>query len=167
MGFSGAFLGTLESFEFLQKSVMVAAGIVIILMGLALAGWLPFFRLVLPENGGRFTLLFSRWVRKIFSGKLATGAFYPMGIVLGFIPCGLVYTALIAAARAGMDAESKVVGLIKGLLLMLLFGLGTLPSLLLFGRLVNVISLKIRAKIYKFSALFMITMGIIFLVRAL
>lgn len=168
MGFSGAFLGTVQSIQFIQKSVMIVAGIVIILMGLGLAGWLPFLPSIRSgSGGGRFSLLFTGWVRNIFAGKLPIGAFYPMGIVLGFIPCGLVYTALITTARAGMEAENELVGLLQGFLLMLLFGLGTLPALLLFGRFVNMISLQMREKLYKLSAVFMIIMGIIFLVRAL
>ncbi len=167
MGFSGAFLGTIESLQLLQKAVMIIAGVMIILMGLGLAGWLPFFgRLRQQSGGGRFARLFSTWVGKIFSGKLPIGAFYPMGIVLGCIPCGLVYTALITTATAGMEAENAWMGLLQGLLLMLLFGLGTLPSLLLFGRLINVISIKMRENLYRLSAVFMIIMGVIFLVRA-
>lgn len=168
LGFSGAFLGTIESIQFLQKSVMIIAGVVIIFMGLGLAGWLPFLKILQPaDGGGRFSLFFSGWVKSVFSGKLPLGAFYPMGIVLGFIPCGLVYTALITTARAGMEADNEIAGMLQGLLLMLLFGLGTLPALLLFGRLVNVIGVGIREKLYKLSAVFMICMGVLFLVRAL
>ena len=90
-----------------------------------------------------------------------------MGMVLGCIPCGLVYAALITTATAGMEAENELMGLMQGFLLMLLFGLGTMPSLLLFGRLINVISVRMRENLYKLSAVFMVIMGIIFLVRAL
>ena len=168
MGFSGAFIGTIESLQLVQKIVMIIAGIAIIVIGLGLAGWLPFFdRFRQSSGGGRFAQLFSGWVKNIFSGKLPVGAFYPMGMVLGCIPCGLVYAALITTATVGMEAENELMGLMKGFLLMLLFGLGTMPSLLLFGRLINVISIKMRENLYKLSAVFMVIMGIIFLVRAL
>ncbi len=168
MGFSGAFLGTIQTMQFLQKSVMIIAGVVIILMGLSLNGWLPFLHLLQPASGGgRFSSFFARWVKNVFSGKLPVAAFYPMGIMLGFIPCGLVYTALITTARAGMEAENEIFGLLQGGLLMMLFGLGTLPALLLFGRFINIISLKMRENLYKLSAVFMIIMGIIFLIQAL
>ncbi|MEN8189083.1 MAG: sulfite exporter TauE/SafE family protein [Thermodesulfobacteriota bacterium] len=168
LGYSGAFLGTVQTLQVFQKAVMIIAGVVIILMGLGLGGWLPFLQpLIGGSGGGRFTTLFSGWVKNIFSGKLPVAAFYPMGIVLGFIPCGLVYTALITTARAAMEAENELTGLLQGGLLMLLFGLGTLPALLLVGRFINIISLKMRENLYKLSAVFMVIMGIIFLVNGI
>jgi sulfite exporter TauE/SafE len=50
---------------------------------------------------------------------------FPLGMLWGWLPCGLVYSALATALAAG-SAE-------KGALLMLAFGLGTLPNLLLAG----------------------------------
>jgi sulfite exporter TauE/SafE len=51
------------------------------------------------------------------------------------------------------------------MLMMFLFGLGTLPSLVMFAKLVNVISIKMRSRLYKLAAVVMIAMGIMFLVR--
>ena len=48
-----------------------------------------------------------------------------LGMVWGWLPCGLVYSALIWSMSAG--------GLFSGALLMGAFGLGTLPNLLLMG----------------------------------
>jgi sulfite exporter TauE/SafE len=48
-----------------------------------------------------------------------------LGAVWGWLPCGLVYSVLVAALAAG-DA-------LQGGLLMLAFGLGTLPTLLAMG----------------------------------
>ncbi len=47
------------------------------------------------------------------------------GMVWGWLPCGLVYSMLIMALSAG--------GALEGGLVMLAFGLGTLPNLLLMG----------------------------------
>lgn len=104
-------------------------------------------------------------MRSIFSGNLPNGAFYPMGMATGLIPCGLVYTALITTARAAMEAPNHMIGGLKGMLMMLLFGLGTLPALVLFGKLVNVISIRMRSRLYKLAAVVMIAMGVLFLVR--
>jgi hypothetical protein len=49
---------------------------------------------------------------------------------------------------------------------MLLFGVGTAPSLLLFGKIVNVWGVKLRERLYKASAIIMIIMGVIFILRA-
>lgn len=49
----------------------------------------------------------------------------PLGLLWGWLPCGLVYSALATSLTAGSAG--------RGALLMLLFGLGTLPNLLLAG----------------------------------
>lgn len=49
----------------------------------------------------------------------------PFGLVWGWLPCGLVYTALLVSMSMGSALE--------GGLMMLAFGLGTLPNLLLIG----------------------------------
>lgn len=50
---------------------------------------------------------------------------FPLGVLWGWLPCGLVYSALTTALTAGSAG--------RGALLMLAFGLGTLPNLLLAG----------------------------------
>lgn len=50
---------------------------------------------------------------------------FPLGLLWGWLPCGLVYSALASALTAGSTG--------RGALLMLAFGLGTLPNLLLAG----------------------------------
>lgn len=52
----------------------------------------------------------------------APARFATLGLLWGFLPCGLVYSALSLAAASGSTAE--------GALTMLAFGLGTLPSML-------------------------------------
>lgn len=49
----------------------------------------------------------------------------PFGFVWGWLPCGLVYTFLFMSLSSGSAGE--------GALLMLCFGLGTLPNLVLMG----------------------------------
>ncbi len=51
----------------------------------------------------------------------------PFGLIWGWLPCGLVYTVLFMSLSSGSA--------IKGGLLLLFFGLGTLPNLLLMGTL--------------------------------
>ena len=89
-----------------------------------------------------------------------------MGLALGFIPCGLLYTALIAAAGAGVEAKNGIEGLLKGGLLLLLFGLGTSPAMFLLGRIVSAKKEWLRSRFYRGSAIVMIVMGMIFFYRA-
>jgi sulfite exporter TauE/SafE len=53
------------------------------------------------------------------------GALFFTGLLMGTLPCGLSYAAFIRALAAGGGAE--------GALQALVFGLGTLPALLLVG----------------------------------
>jgi sulfite exporter TauE/SafE len=50
---------------------------------------------------------------------------YPLGLALGFLPCGILYTALAAAAATGSP--------LYGALAMACFGLGTVPALVVIG----------------------------------
>lgn len=50
---------------------------------------------------------------------------FPLGVLWGWLPCGLVYSALATSLAAGSAG--------RGALTMLAFGLGTLPNLLLAG----------------------------------
>ena len=50
---------------------------------------------------------------------------FPLGVLWGWLPCGLVYSALASALTAGSAG--------RGAAMMLAFGLGTLPNLLLAG----------------------------------
>ena len=59
---------------------------------------------------------------------------FPLGLLWGWLPCGLVYSALVTALASGSAA--------RGAALMLAFGLGTLPNLLLAGL------LAVRLKAY-------------------
>lgn len=59
------------------------------------------------------------------SNRIGARSGLPLGMALGFLPCGLLYGALLAASAAG--------GPVQGALAMLLFGLGTVPALLAIG----------------------------------
>ena len=59
---------------------------------------------------------------------------FPLGLLWGWLPCGLVYSALVTAMTSGSA--------LHGAGMMLAFGLGTLPNLLLAGL------LAVRLKAY-------------------
>jgi len=72
------------------------------------------------ERGG--SLIWQRLIRPLLPGPASRGrAPVVMGLFWGFIPCGLVYTLLLTAASTGKAWA--------GALVMLAFGLGTLPAL--------------------------------------
>lgn len=65
------------------------------------------------------------WMRAIAGAARRVPSGLPLGLLLGLLPCGLLYAALAAAAAAG-DAG-------HGALAMVAFGLGTVPGLVLVG----------------------------------
>ncbi len=164
VGLFGSFLVLTASIEKIQTAIMVAAGISIIVMGVAIGGWIP-----VRKSSGNSSWLSSiiGKTMELFKGPRTAGTYYPMGIVLGFLPCGLTYTALLAAARASMDAENHFAGMLQGAFMLLFFGLGTTPALFLVGRVIDYIGVKTRDRLYKLASLIMILTGVYFVVKAL
>jgi sulfite exporter TauE/SafE len=129
-GLAGALAGLVGSAAFLSDSLLplqhglyVLAQVMLILIGLYLAG-LNRAVIWLERAGGalwtRLQPLFARLLPiRDFRGALAAGALW------GWLPCGLVYSVLVSALASGGPGE--------GGLLMLAFGLGTLPNLLAMG----------------------------------
>jgi sulfite exporter TauE/SafE len=65
------------------------------------------------------------WTRAIARMGRRAGSGYPLGLVLGLLPCGFLYAALASTAASG----SPLLGAIG----MLAFGLGTVPALVAVG----------------------------------
>jgi sulfite exporter TauE/SafE len=109
----------------LQRALYLLAAIFMILLGLFLAGWWPGLARLEGLGSGLWRRVepLGRRLLPIRSLGQALG----VGFVWAWIPCGLVYSVLIWALSAGSAAQ--------GGLLMLAFGLGTLPTLLGLGML--------------------------------
>lgn len=109
--------------------LFLAANLFVVVIGLCTALGGRSFGISALDGGGWGFLqkLFSR-----LSGNASMLAAFPAGLVMGLIPCGLVYGVLISAATSG--------SLLKGGGMMLAFGLGTLPALLAYGQLASTLS---------------------------
>lgn len=99
------------------------ASVVVVLLGLYLGGWWP--RLAWVESLGAPV-----WKHLEPLGRRLIPIRSPLqalvyGLVWGWLPCGLVYWALLIAATAANPTESAT--------FMLVFGLATLPTLLATG----------------------------------
>ena len=91
--------------------------------------------------------------------KKTLDTFLTIGFLNGFLPCGLVYMALFAAIASG--------NALNGSLYMLVFGLGTVPLMttaIYFG---HFLKGSIRQKIQKIIPVFVIIIGILFILRGL
>lgn len=164
MGATGSFTLVAAHIEGIQKGAMIVAGLMIILMGLVMSGWLPLSRVFGDYcNPDGFV---SKGFNKL-SNIQSTAAYFPIGLLLGLLPCGPVYTALLAAAGAGIEAASPLDAIARGMALMLLFGLGTIPALFLVAKLVNMGWLKKRELFYRLGAFLMVAVGIYFLVKGI
>lgn len=118
---SAAFLS--DSLYPLQRGLYVLAQIVLILLGLYLAGLNQSIRLL--EHVGSAVW---RRVQPLLGRVMPVrnlGQAVVAGALWGWLPCGLVYSVLVMALSAG--------GAPQGAGLLLAFGLGTLPNLLLMG----------------------------------
>jgi sulfite exporter TauE/SafE len=161
---TGSLTMVAANIESLQKGVMIFAGALIMLMGFAMAGWVSLgsvFRNPVGSGG-----IISRGFGKLLKVK-STGIYFPLGLLLGLLPCGPVYTALLGAARSGMEANTLHQGVLGGMGLMVAFGLGTVPALFLVAKLADLGWLKSREFIYKFGAVLMIAVGVFFIVKAI
>ena len=156
MGISGSFTAVTSRMAGLQKGILIFAGLLVVLMGVMMSGWIP-AGAIFKENPHIQGLISKGYQKLAAAGSAA--AYYPLGLLMGLLPCGPVYTALIAAARIGMDAKTNWQGFWGGTGLMLAFGLGTIPALILVGLLVDLRWLKSRAAIYKAGAVMMIIVG--------
>ncbi|MHC5109991.1 MAG: sulfite exporter TauE/SafE family protein [Planctomycetota bacterium] len=148
-GFAGQLLsrsdGTVVS---IQRIFSIGAGVFMILVGagtlfrFSVQRWFPsgltlriaaIFRTVLKLPGRRSLFL--------------------VGVANGFLPCGLVYAFLAMAVAAG--------SMIGGMLIMLLFGAGTIPAMTVVGCGSSMVSHRLRSKVLHVAAvLVMVTGGI-------
>jgi len=120
VGGLGAQLASLYEVQLVLK---VIAGLFMIAMGLYIAGW--WYGLTRVEQLGG---LVWRRIQPLGQGFIPVKNIYHaglLGLIWGWLPCGLVYSVLIWT----LSVESAT----EGALLLLSFGLGTLPNLLAMG----------------------------------
>ncbi|MEH6503478.1 MAG: sulfite exporter TauE/SafE family protein [Cycloclasticus sp.] len=101
----------------------IITSIFMLAFGFYLLGWLNFLS-YLERSGQRLWKHISPISRRILPIQNKRGAFY-LGLIWGWLPCGLVYSALAWSLASTQP--------ISGALIMLCFGLGTLPMLLAMG----------------------------------
>ncbi|REE81879.1 hypothetical protein BX611_1420 [Lutibacter oceani] len=91
--------------------------------------------------------------------KKSNKAIFSIGFFNGFLPCGLVYMALLGSISVG--------NIFNGSLYMVLFGIGTIPLMTGAIFLGNFVNLSIRNKIQKAIPVFVVIIGLLFILRGL
>lgn len=121
--------GMITSLKPHLRWLFLAANLFVVAIGLFTAlGFRSFGVNALDGSGwGFMQRLFSR-----VAGGASLFSSVPAGLLMGLIPCGLLYGVLISAATSGSS--------IKGGGMMLAFGLGTLPALLVYGQVASTFS---------------------------
>ena len=82
-----------------------------------------------------------------------------IGLGNGLLPCGLVYLAIAGAIGAGSVS--------LGAAFMVIFGLGTIPMMLLISLIGNIVTIQIRNTMNKIVPYIVVLIGIIFILRGL
>ncbi len=91
--------------------------------------------------------------------KKTPDTFLTIGFLNGFLPCGLVYMALLGAIATGNALE--------GSLYMFIFGIGTIPLMTTAIYFSRFLSGVIRNKIQKAIPVFVVIIGLLFILRGL
>ncbi|MEA1915371.1 MAG: sulfite exporter TauE/SafE family protein [Campylobacterota bacterium] len=123
MGAMFGFIGGVATFNSVANgTLLIIAGIAMILAGLSLIGKIKFLTLI------EHSVSKSDWYQKNFRKLLHSNSlfsFYILGMMNGLLPCGFVYFFAITAASTGDP--------IYGALVMIIFGLSTVPALFSLG----------------------------------
>ncbi len=127
---AGALMGALGSLGLLLNNVLpvqlalyVAANLMMVALGIYLTGITG--ALAFAERGGQWLWRRVQPLTRRFLPVRGPAQAFPLGLLWGWLPCGLVYSVLAMALLTGSAA--------RGAATLLAFGLGTLPNLMLAG----------------------------------
>lgn len=157
LGYIGSFTTYLGHYRLIPGITLLAAGALMVLMGMNIAGILG-KRMLVEDSMIMSGSLFRRTLRNILAMESVWGTFL-LGLLLGFLPCGLLYPIFIQAAVSG--------GLSSGMLTMTVFGLGTVPVMMSFGLLVSKLRPHFKLALYRIAAVLIILLGIQIFLRGM
>lgn len=139
-----------------QQGLSIAIGVVIILAVITPSRYSQ--GLIAALGLGKVYKMISKlWGRLFRSSKKSS--LFAIGLLNGFLPCGFVYVALAGAVATG--------GALKGAAYMALFGVGTIPILLAFSLIGNVIGQKFRHAFSRAVPVLAIALALVFILRGL
>jgi uncharacterized protein len=120
----------------------IVAGVLLLLMALYISRlW---FGLIYLERIGQHAWRYVQPVAKRLLPLDSAGKAYGYGLCWGTLPCGLVYSTLGWSLASGSP--------VQGALLMLSFGLGTLPALMLTGSAASILTRLKNINFLRYSA---------------
>ncbi len=155
-GAAGAGISTLGRMAGIERGAAIVAGAAMILAGALMIWKLPSRALVRISASGE-----SR-IPRVAAGLLQStrpANKLALGLLLGFLPCGLVYAALLKAAESGSAAGGAVS--------MLFFGVGTSGALLAIGMFSSAITSRLGRHANAFATASVLLLGAFLLARGL
>jgi sulfite exporter TauE/SafE len=123
LGGLSALLVSQSSFEQFRQILKIISALFLIVLGLYLSDWWTGLSKV-EKLGVHLWKRISPIANKFIPIKTNHHGFI-LGLFWGWLPCGMVYSLLVGALSSGSASQ--------GGLIMLSFGIGTLPSMLLVG----------------------------------
>ena len=149
VGWLGSAIAYSDAFREVSRVILVGSDIFIILVGLGTAGLFSFINVTKLDFPGPIKLLTEAvtTLRRLPVGVAAL----PLGLMMGFLPCGFLYAMAITAAQSADP--------VSGAFVMLAFGLGTAPSLFLFGLAAHWLGSKARLWMMRGAGLMVALMG--------
>lgn len=153
IGLIFGFLGMGATVAGYQHLLSIALGVLIIVFAL-------FPHIKLPGNVNSWYTDFTQKLTDLISGlykRKSRISSFLIGLLNGFLPCGFVVTALAAALITSSIFHSAAY--------MALFGLGTLPTMLMMNMAPGLVTPKFRSKLRPFSTYFAIIIGLILIWR--
>jgi sulfite exporter TauE/SafE len=154
MGLGGSFVNGAARLAGWQDAASVIAGALMVLFGLGALGLTTVARRIEQRASAR---VFGA-ARAVLEGG-GPARSYPLGLLLGFLPCGLSYSAFMAAAATGGPGA--------GLAVALAFGVGTTPALLLAGAAAGAIGPRLRGALHRLGGLLVVVFGLLLVLRGL
>ena len=141
-GVLGATLQSVLNLASVGAALRIASGVLLLLIALRmLSPWNPLRWL--ETLGARFWRSLQPLTRKTTTLSGNTRAI-ALGFLWGWLPCGLVYSMLMFAALSGQAAS--------GAAILLAFGLGTLPAMLLSSALASSTQQFLRSRWPRFAS---------------
>ncbi len=157
LGLIGSFIPAEGSYRTVSSSVLVVSGVLMMLMGLNIAGVIG-KGVVFERTGLTDSPFFRSSLHRVLSFRSVWGTFL-FGMLLGLLPCGLVYPVLVHASSSG--------GFLQGASTALAFGMGTVPAMISFGFVVARIRPHMKVALYRAAAVIIVLLGLQSVLRGL
>jgi sulfite exporter TauE/SafE len=157
VGWLGSLMAYSDGFAGFSRLLLLGSDLFVIVLGLGSAGALRRLNFLRLEFAGPARLM----------GGAVSGlhrlppwlAALPLGLLFGFLPCGFLYAMAITAAQTAAPGRAGLV--------MLAFGLGTIPALFTFGSAAHWLGSRERSWMLRGAGLTVALMGLVNLFRHL